>query len=227
MVDYTLEKHSEEESVNVLVAFPFLKKFEKVRQKFNINEWCLDSGAFSAWQSGKTIELQEYIETCHTVDACEIFGLDVIGDPKATRLNLEKMWEEDIQAIPTFHYGSNWKQLKWAVEHSDKIALGGMARVRDSQRIPWIEQCFARAWPKKIHGFGLSSVKALGCAPFHSVDSTSWEFGPLARGRWSEFGNLKARGIKDLWVEVQEYKRREEFAKFRWRKELQRLEEVR
>jgi hypothetical protein len=223
----TLERHRET-PVSLLVAYPDLKAFQKHRGRINIKRWCLDSGAFSAWNSGKTIKLPEYIAAAKDCDACEVFGLDVIGDAEATRHNLDAMWNQGMSAIPTFHYRAKWEWLAWCCEHSDKIALGGMAKERGSAKWKWIEQCFARCWPKKVHGFGVASPEAFALVPFHSVDATSWSYAPSAMGCWAGFTGrqmrLKSRGVKDYWIEVQEHQRRERLAIFRWRRQLASLE---
>lgn len=224
---HTLIKHAKDEPVNLLVAFPDLKKFEADRSKFNINRWVLDSGAFSVWNSGKTIDLGEYIETCKRVDAAEVFGLDVIGEPHGTRDNLERMWSEGVQAIPTHHYGAPWEQLEWAAANAPKIALGGMAKRRGGKVNKWVLQCFARVWPKPIHAFGWARWEAFKLAPFHSCDAVSWCLSPSKFGNWAGYTGrqmpVRARGVKDMWIEIEEHQKRERWAQFRWRRELELL----
>ena len=121
-----------EKPVDLLVAFPMLAGYAKRCAEYPVQEWVLDSGAFTAFNSGKVIDLDEYIATCLSCDAHEVFGLDVIGDPTATRKNNEYMWSKGVEAIPTFHFGSPWSALD-DIMHRPKIALGGVARRRGGE----------------------------------------------------------------------------------------------
>ena len=60
--------------------------------------------------------------------------------------------------------------------------------------------------------------------PWHSVDSTNWEIGPCAFGRWQKFGALSVRGSnQDLRCEVKFYLDLEAKARVRWKKEMKEL----
>lgn len=220
---HTLVKHAGDGPVSLLVAYPELEGFLKRRHEYNISKWVMDSGAFTVFNTGGTIDVKDYAQACLDMrgDAAEIFGLDVIGDHVGTRKNNEYLWSLGIEAIPAFHMGEPWAALDAMLDRS-KIALGGIAR-KGAGRDRWIKQCFTRIWPKRVHGFGLTSKQFLGLVPFHSVDSASWTFGP-AFGVWSGFtGNyakFSIRGYKDFWVEVEEYRKREAWAKWRWSEEM-------
>lgn len=222
----TLVKHAADGAVDLLVAYPFLKQFLKLRKDYNVRKWVLDSGAFSVFNSGATVSLDDYVSACKDVDAAEVFGLDVIGDEDATRRNLELMWSEGIPAIPTYHLGEPESALLWCAANAPKIALGGRAR-GGVKRDEWVRQCFSRVWPKKIHGFAMASQQALAMAPFDSVDASSWIYAPSAMGCWAGYTGhqkrLKARGVKDFWIEVVEHQRRARWAEFRWRRELEKI----
>jgi len=223
----TLELHADDDAVNLLVALPFLDDFQKHRDNFNLNRWCLDSGAFSAHNSGAVITYEQWAEAAKGCDADEVFGLDVIGDSKGTRRNLERAWADGIDAIPTFHFGEPWAALDWCKESGRKIALGGCARIHHSRRLAWAQQCFARAWPVRVHGFACSSNEAVSLLPFDSVDATSWCYAPGAMGAWAGYTGkqiqVKCRGVSDYWVEVREHQRRERKATARWRRTMKQL----
>ena len=88
-----------------------------------------------------------------------------------------------------------------------------------------MEQVFARAWPKKIHGFGVGEEKGTLQVPWHSVDSTVWELLPCAFGRWKNYGNISIRGThQDLRSEVEWFLELERKAQWKWRKEMKVLE---
>jgi hypothetical protein len=210
----------------LLVSFVYLEQFLRYRNDYVMRDWVLDSGAFSAHASGTPVDLEHYIATAKHLLATdpkltEVFALDVIGDHEASRRNTERMWEAGVQAIPCFHYGEPIEALKHMAAHYPKIALGGVARMRDKRKVEWARACFAHVWPKKIHGFGICSDAALSTLPFHSVDATSWEFGPCRFGQWKTYGKASVRGSnQDLRSEIEWYLRMERKYQQLWAKEM-------
>ena len=220
-----------EQAPALLVSYVFVKEFEKAQSNYHYRDWVMDSGAYSAHQSGVTIRLDDYIEKCKHLQAIdpsltEVFALDVIGDWKASLRNCEKMWDAGVEAIPTYHMGSPEHALMHIAKHYPKIALGGVVGVNSRVLNKWLGQCFARVWPKRIHGFGMSGESTILGFPFHSVDATSWETGPCAFGRWkSRGGGFSVRGSnQDLRDEVMWYLDLEAKARHKWRKLLETLE---
>src|SRR5262245_15573164 len=120
---------------SLLVSYYYLDRFlrGKVRFNYNFRDWVMDSGAFSAHNSGKVISLEKYIEVCLKLLAedkqlTEVFSLDVIYNPEASVENTEKMWQAGVPAIPTFHFGEPWEFLQEMAKQYPKIALGGAVR---------------------------------------------------------------------------------------------------
>jgi hypothetical protein len=215
---------------SLLVSFFYLPNWLKNRHRYIIRDWVMDSGAFSAHAQGTEINLADYIDTCKRLldedsSLIEIYALDVIGDWKASKRNTEKMWKAGVEAIPCFHGGEPWDALKGMAKDYPKIAIGGVARRKGNIKMNFAQQCFARVWPKKIHGFGYGTREAVLTLPFHSTDSTSWELGPCGFGNWVTFGKMQVRGSKqNLRVEVEYFLDLEKEARHRWRKEMAMLE---
>lgn len=213
----------------LLVSYVYLDPFLKHKHRYCFRDWILDSGAFSAHNSGREIKLQDYINTAQRLRATdpqltEVFALDVIGDWKASLKNCEEMWRQGIPAIPCFHAGEPWEALLHIAANFPKIAIGGCAYAQGTRKLRFAEQCFARVWPKRIHGFGFGSEKQIMMLPFHSVDATNWEIGPCRFGRWASFGRLSVRGSKiELRSEVEWFLHLERKAQFRWRNEMEQL----
>jgi hypothetical protein len=208
----------------------YLKPFLANRHRYHYRDWVLDSGAFSAHNSGTEIKLQNFIDTAKRLrdedpTLTEVFALDVIGDWRASLRNCEEMWRQGIEAIPAFHPGEPESALKGIAKDYPKIALGGVVGWVAKSKHEFVAQCFARVWPKKIHGFGMSAESMVLGFPFHSVDATNWEIGPCKFGRWQSFGNLSVRGSKqNLRAEVEWHLKLERRARQRWRKEMAALE---
>ena len=216
----------------LLVSYWYLEPFLKNRSRYYYRDWVIDSGAFSAHNSGVDIDLTDYIHCCRDLLAndptlIEVYALDVIGDWRASLRNTESMWKAGIPAIPCFHYGEPWDLLLGLARDYPKIALGGCVGRRDKDK--FASQCFARVWPKHIHGFGFGTEKSLMLCPWHSVDATNWEMGPCKYGQWKAFGGqrVSVRGSRqNLRAEVEWYLALEHRARQRWRKEVAKLAEV-
>ncbi len=215
---------------SLLVSYFYLQPFLKNRHRYRYRDWVMDSGAFSAENSGAAIDLRAYIECCRELletdpTLTEVYALDVIGDWKATLRNAEAMWAAGIPAIPCFHVGSPESVLVGLARDYPKIALGGAVGFRGKDK--WAAQCFARVWPKPIHGFGFGSEKSIMTLPFHSVDATNWEIGPCKFGRWQTYGQMSVRGSKqNLRSEVEWYLRLEQRARARWAPQMIKLGEA-
>lgn len=215
----------------LLVSYVYIKEFDRQREDLHFRDWVMDSGAFSAWKSGKTIDLDHFIDVClermeTDPQLTEIFALDVIGDWRGGLANTEYMWKKGVPAIPTYHPGEPWDVLTGIAKDYPKIGLG--ATIGMKGKGDWFGQCFARVWPARIHGLGLMGEDLLMKYPFESVDAANWEMGPLCFGRWKSFGNAKLniRGNHNLRPEVERVLKLEKRVKWRWRKQMAELEEL-
>lgn len=225
-------EYNPEDLPALLVSYFYYEQFKQNRPKYHFRDWVMDSGAFSAHNSGAVIDLKAYIDCCKELMATdpqltEVFALDVIGDWKGTLKNTEKMWKAGVPAIPCFHYGEPWDVLLGYAKDYPKIALGGCVGRRDKDK--FAQQCFARVWPKKIHGFGFGAERSLMLLPWHSVDATNWEIGPCKFGRWASFGNasISVRGSQqNLRAEVEWYLDLERRTRVKWKKEMKQLADL-
>jgi len=211
----------------LLVSYVWVDAFIESMKKDNLKmrDWVMDSGAYSAFNSGKIIYIDQFIEKCQEVMSSdplltEIFALDVIGDWRAGLKNCEKMWENDVPAIPCFHFGEPEDVLLHIAENYPKIAIGGMVGIKREKKLAFIKECFARVWPKKIHGFGVGSETGILNVPWHSVDASSWNTGPCKFGNWRLFGKMSVRGDHDLTSEIQYYMKLEMKARQKWKKQM-------
>jgi hypothetical protein len=178
----------------LLVSYAHIKFFLEDQAKYYYRDWVLDSGAFSVTQSGTIISVEEYTEFAKEKllkdpTLTEVFALDVIGDHEASLKNAEYMWDNGVPAIPAYHRGSPESALIHIAKNYPKIALGGVALLRGNKKTEWAKQCFARVWPKKIHGFGFGARSNILALPWHSVDATNWVSGGRF-GQWNSFGRL-------------------------------------
>jgi hypothetical protein len=187
-----------------LISFVYESKgFERFKivdgenMKPNKLRFFLDSGAFSAWSSGKVIDLDEYCEfikaNIEYIDAYA--NLDVIpgvkGSPatpqqreeaaQASWDNYLYMCSQGLSPLPVFHCGEDFKWLKLMMDNKiEYIGLGGMVGINKQQRRNWLDKVFTEITdpdgrPKvKVHGFGMTAMPLIFRYPWYSVDSTSW-----------------------------------------------------
>jgi hypothetical protein len=138
-----------------------------------------DSGAFSAYSSGATITVDEYVAWIHRWrDWLTVYAnLDVIGDHAASMRNLRELERCGLSPLPVFHtHTDDMGVLEDLCEEYDYVAIGGMVGYSARAIFPWLVRCHkvARKHGTALHGFGLTSTIALSDLPWYSVDSTSW-----------------------------------------------------
>jgi len=158
-------------------------KLEQVYKQNKVDLF-LDSGAYSAYSQGISINLDDYIAFIKkNISSLNVYAnLDVIGDPVKTWQNQRLMERAGLNPLPTFHYGANERWLrKYLDKGYDYIALGGMVPISNSHLVPWLDEIFEKyicddkGMPKfKVHGFGLTSLVLMLRYPWYSVDSTTW-----------------------------------------------------
>ncbi len=222
----------------ILVSYIILEEFLRDRPGIFFGDWVLDSGAYSAHTKGTAISLDAFIADALRLQAepgstlSEVFALDVIGDWRASMKNTEEMWRRGVPAVPCYHEGEPWSVLTGLAADYPKVAIGGMVGVAPNRKRAWVQECFSRVWPKKIHGFGITNVSILETVPFHTVDASNWMFAPLVKGKFSGLqapGRISPRHLGprrhyNLQSEVRAYMRLQTKLKFLWRRELAELE---
>jgi len=160
----------------------------------------LDSGAFSAYTQGATIDVHRYSRYIRqNSDLFEIISvLDAIGDPDETYRNLVTMQQYGINALPCYHYGEPEEVLRYYVQNYPYITIGGMVPISTPQLRVWLDRIWGRhltnpdGTPKlMVHGFGLTSVPLMARYPWYSVDSSSWvQLGGMGNIFLPQFGTL-------------------------------------
>lgn len=118
--------------LNILIAYPYFSNGMIPHLTELANEGRLrlfmDSGAFTAWKSGKPIMLDDY---CRFIEELPFkpwryLALDVIGDPEGTMKNYEVMLARGLNPVPIFTRGEDAAIIDKLYETSDIIAIGGL-----------------------------------------------------------------------------------------------------
>lgn len=147
----------------------------------NTEKFKLDSGAFSAFTSGKCVYLdqyQEYLESLTTDKPFDYVMLDVIGDGVKTFAMYGKMLSLGLNPVPVFTKGSCMSILKKLCEMEvEKLCLGGIV---GGDIVEHLDQCWKTILtfqnpnkPIKVHGLGLTNFRDMVRYPWYSVDSSS------------------------------------------------------
>ena len=213
---------------SLLLSYAYEKvwmAFMKPPMKVIIRKFVLDSGAFTAHAAGKTIAVEAYRDAVYRyrdmgVVPAELFSLDVIGDWRGSVKNTEYLWANGLAAIPAYHYGEPEDLLLAYARDYPKIALGGAVGIPRKEKERWARQCFARVWPKPIHGFGFG-MWAVDVLPFHSIDCSDWECRAARFGCWHAFNGAKlglggGTLLDNLGCEAQVWLEAEHRARKKW-----------
>lgn len=192
----------------------------------------LDSGAFSAWTLGVTIDLPTYCDYIkRNKDIIRIEDgavmasvLDGIGDPLQTYRNQLSMEELGAKPLPCFHYGEDPRYLDYYVKNYDYITLGGMVGKSSELLIQWLDKLWDRHLTDgaghplvKVHAFGITAIPIMKRYPWYSVDSSSWiqsaafgsivspQFGTLSISAKSPSRHTDGRHVSTLSSIEQDY----------------------
>jgi hypothetical protein len=170
---------------HVLESYHYVKNETYLRHvRHDGVKFFLDSGAFSAFTQGVTIDLNKFCDYCHrNADVIHMVSvLDSIGDCDGTWRNQVRMEEQGVKPLPCYHYGEPTEALEWYVSRYDYITIGGMVPVPNNQLEVWLDRVWeehltdAEGKPRcKVHGFGLTSPHLMNKYPWTSVDSSTWQ----------------------------------------------------
>lgn len=178
-------------------------------------EWILDSGAFTAFKGGKTVDLGAY---CAFIESLphrpwRYFVLDVVGDSTATRRNYDAMRERGLSPVPIFTRGEDRSALDHYYETSDVVAIGGL--VKTTGKFGFVRGVMEMAAGRKVHWLGFNNAKFVAYYRPYMVDSSSWSYGfrfglvyaYLGRGRWRSVfrREFETRPSRDVLAICDEY----------------------
>lgn len=201
----------------------------QLNDRNNIKRWCddklsnsklfVDSGAYTAYTKGITIDVDDYIDYINSVSSdLTIFAqLDKIpgrfnvpktAEDRATAP--EKSWEnylymrervnEPEKLIPIFHQGEDYKwlsnMLEWTDDKGNHIPYIGVSPAFD---LPGLEQFLYKSFniiahssnPNvKTHAFGMTRLDLLEKYPYTSADSTSWKMCAAMGSIYTPWGDV-------------------------------------
>tara|TARA_R100000458_G_scaffold59625_1_gene70830 strand:+ start:2324 stop:3175 length:852 start_codon:yes stop_codon:yes gene_type:complete len=162
----------------VLVAYPYLidSMAEVLVKHENRCELLLDSGAFTAMNTGKPIDLDNYINFLRTTSLkiWRYFVLDVVGDAVKSKENYYAMLDAGLNPIPIITRGADDKEIEEYYETSDLIGIGGLNM--PNKKI-FIRAFMKKAKGRKVHWLGHTQMPMLKRYKPYSVDSSGYTAG--------------------------------------------------
>ncbi len=173
--------------VNILIAFPYFRKgpieFLKTvpRDSYRL---IVDSGAFTAWNIGKQINLDEYCRFLDSIEFLRPFNavqLDVFGNPEQTWKNFLIMKQRGYDVMPVFTRGDTLERLEEMYSYTDYIMFGGITI--GGKNINYVKWFMEKNKGRKVHWLGFCNTEFVKHFKPFSIDSSSWSSG----GR---FGNI-------------------------------------
>jgi len=184
--------------LNILVAYPYMKK--QVVDVLNENQdkirFLLDSGAFTAWKAGKTIELDDY---CRFIEGLPFkpwryFTLDVIGDPHKSFENYQTMLKRGFNPIPIFTRGEDVSMIDEYYKTSDVLGIGGLVGTKGNKG--FVKGIMNKIGERKVHWLGFTDKDFVRHFKPFSCDSSS----VTMAGRFGQFELFNKQNAK--WLKV-------------------------
>lgn len=193
----------------------------------------IDSGAFTAYTTGKVITVKEYGQWMFNfrrewearVKSLYFFNLDVIGSQEESDVNLHKLEAMGLSPIPVFTFDADIKHLIYYLENYEYIAFGGLVGRGSNTVMQWLDYCYKQVNQyykqtgvlRKTHLLGVTKQKMLARYPLYSCDSSNWVFclkfgcgtaiGKTKLPRPSESPEALKLAIVTLKAEVEKYKK--------------------
>lgn len=143
----------------------------------------VDSGAFTAFTKGKTINRDAYVDwlISHQPIITHALSLDVIGDWQASAANHEYMLDrlpEGFPLLPAWHLGSPIPELHRLCETYPYVAIGGCVPYARRPKVLMAHLIRAHQVAAEhgtnLHGLGITGKVSLAELPWTSVDSSSY-----------------------------------------------------
>jgi len=158
----------------------------------------LDSGAFTAWSKGGTVDLDELVPNYYKVlraaegkyEQVWMINLDVIPgshgrDPTekeiadalvASDANLLALQREfGARILPVFHQGEGERRLQEVMDQASYICVSPRNDLPEKQRVKWAREVLYGS-PVRAHGLATTGARMLRTVGWYSADSASWLF---------------------------------------------------
>ena len=192
--------------LNILVAFPYFRQgiIDNLKNRDpSTFRLIVDSGAFTAWNTGKQIDINDYMRFLKTIPSewdYKAVQLDVFGDPEGTYVNYHKMLDAGFTDImPVFTRGDSLERLEEFYSYTDYIMFGGI--VIGGENANYVKWFCEINKSRHAHWLGFVNVPFIKHYKPYSVDSSTLYSGQRF-GRLEYYvggGQLKGTSRKDFY----------------------------
>lgn len=169
--------------IDALVSYHYSRKAKTMMPSLTSDSTfrlIADSGAFSAFTQGATIDLGEYAEWLHEWRHTLAWAasLDVFGDPVASFANWKRLRDvHGLVTVPTVHIGTDLTWLDaYAGEGVDFVGLGGMVGRPAKAQLRFVVHAVRHARDHhpamRFHTWGTTTIPILSQVPVYSCDSS-------------------------------------------------------
>lgn len=172
----------------------------------------VDSGAFTAWNKGRPVELQDLIAAYKDVEKqyggvhdFTFISLDVIPGERGrmpTREELELGMQRSYDnwhalrsevaspVLPVYHSSEPLWFRDLYLEHTDWICLSMLQDLTEKQRVNWAME--AQVPGIRMHGLAATGSAMMERVDWYSVDSAGWLMGAaMGKITWMVNGRMK------------------------------------
>jgi hypothetical protein len=187
-----------ENKLNILVAYPYMKPpvIEILKNNQDNIRFLLDSGAFTAWKSGKPIGIDDYCKFLEQLPfkPWRYFTLDKIGDAEGSFKNYEIMLKRGFTPIPVFTRGEDVKMIDEYYKTSDVLGIGGLVGIQGNKG--FVKGIMSQIGDRKVHWLGFNPKEFIHYYKPYTCDSSSWSAAVryaackvyFKNGKWIQLG---------------------------------------
>jgi hypothetical protein len=181
-----------------------LDEHRRLGSRSNLLSLKLDSGAYTAWTKGKTVDLEAYAEWVDAIRA-NAAGIDVsavnldvipgtfgnastpaerIAAMDASMANADRLRAFGIEPIEVFHQDEPMEYLETLLERRKPgcvLAISPRNDVATSRKKAWLDVVYKRLtedWPRvpRTHILGTTTGQVIQRYPAYSADSSEWTY---------------------------------------------------
>lgn len=196
----TFLAYSPNDVINTYVLETFLDLKNKKENEWIQNDYfILDSGAYTFMRGNKgdinwDLYIEEYAQFILTNSIKYYFELDIdkiVGLKEVEKLT-DKLYQiTNIKPIPVWHMERGIEYWDYMINNFPYVSISAAGNnfssewTRTKEGFNFIEKIINKALKKgiKVHGLGLTNIKAMNTLNMYSCDSTAWLFG-------NKMGNL-------------------------------------
>lgn len=156
----------------------------------------IDSGAFTAWNSGTIMTMRNLREIWDTIlerypnNSYVFISLDVIPGVRGkerTKEQYQKAIQEsfnnydelrklypNITILPVYHAPEPLYVMEHYLRCTQHFAISINAALSERERVKLLTSVFPECTNVKVHGLATTGLEMLRCVGWHSVDSATW-----------------------------------------------------